>query len=116
MNHEPPNKIAPLSAGRGNEGARSSTRRPIRELAERTSNGTRVRLLWRQGTRHLWVEVREPATDHSLAIPIPPERALDAFYHPYAYAGARTVPSARPEPLSASDRQLRVARKESREQ
>ena len=116
MNHEPPNTIAPLSAGQGKGGVLSSTRRRIRELAERSSNGTRVRLLWRQGTRHLWVEVREPATDHSLAIPIPPERALDAFYHPYAYAGARTVPGARPEPLSASDRQLRVARKESREQ
>lgn len=93
----------------------SSTRRRIRELAERTSNGTRVRLLWRQGTRHLWVEVRESATDLPLAIPIPPERALDAFYHPYAYAGAHS-PGARPDPLSASDRQLRVARKESREQ
>ena len=114
MNHEPPNTIAPLSAGQGKRGA-SSTRRPIRELAERTSNGTRVRLLWRQGTRHLWVEVREPDTV-VLAFTVQPERALDAFYHPYAYAGARTVPGARPEPLSASDRQLRVARKESREQ
>ena len=115
MNHEPPNKIVPLSAGRGKGGVMSSTRRRIRELAERTSNGTRVRLLWRQGTRHLWVEVREPATDLPLAIPIPPERALDAFYHPYAYAGAHS-PGARPDPLSASDRQLRVAPKESREQ
>jgi hypothetical protein len=93
----------------------SSTRRSTRELAERTSNGTRVRLLWRQGTRHLWVEVREPATDLALAIPIAPERALDAFHHPYAYAGAHS-PRRSSEPLSASDRQLRVARKESREQ
>ena len=115
MNHEPQDKFVPLSAGQGNRGARSSTRRPIRELAERTSNGTRVRLLWRQGTRHLWVEVREPATDLSLAIPIQPERALDAFYHPYAYAGAHSLRRSTGA-LSASDRQLRVARKESREQ
>ena len=88
----------------------SSIRPRIRELAERTSNGTRVRLLWRHGTRRLWVEVREPDTDLALAIPISPERALDAFYHPYAYAG---VDSARRSTtlLSASDRQLRVDRK-----
>ncbi|HJR93908.1 MAG TPA: hypothetical protein VJ807_00620 [Gaiellaceae bacterium] len=59
----------------------------VRELAERSASGTRVRLLWRQGTRQLWVEVREPGTDHTLAILAPPERALDAFHHPYAYAG-----------------------------
>lgn len=58
-----------------------------RELAERASSGTRVRLLWRQGTRQLWVEVREPDMDQALAIVVAPERALDAFYHPFAYAG-----------------------------
>lgn len=59
----------------------------VRELAERSASGTRVRLLWRQGTRHLWVEVREPDRDSALAILVPPERALDAFHHPYAYVG-----------------------------
>ena len=61
-----------------------------RELAERSSNGTQVRLLWRQGTRQLWVEVREP-DDRVLAIPVQPERALDAFHHPYAYAGSHSL-------------------------
>ena len=64
------------------------------ELAERASNGTEVRLLWRQGTRQLWVEVREP-DERVLAIPVRPERALDAFHHPYAHAGTR-VDSYRP--------------------
>ena len=58
-----------------------------RELDERASSGTRVRLLWREGTRQLWVEVREPGTDEALAILVPPEQALEAFHHPYAYAG-----------------------------
>jgi hypothetical protein len=58
-----------------------------RELAVRTSNGTQVRLLWRQGTRRLWVEVWEPATAWALKIQAQPENALDVFYHPYAYAG-----------------------------
>ena len=64
----------------------------IRELAERSSSGTRVRLLWRQGTRQLWVEVSPPDSDHALAILVPPERALDAFHHPYAYAGVGGEP------------------------
>ena len=65
----------------------TSVRQRGRELAERSSNGTQVRLLWRQGTRQLWVEVREP-DDRVLAIPVQPEQALDAFHHPYAYAGS----------------------------
>jgi hypothetical protein len=67
----------------------TSVRPRSRELAARASNGTQVRLLWGQRTGLLWVEVREPDTDRALAIPVPPERALDAFHHPYAYAGFR---------------------------
>ena len=58
-----------------------------RELAVRASNGTQVRLLWRQGTRQLWVEVWEPATSSALRIQAQPENALEVFHHPYAYAG-----------------------------
>jgi hypothetical protein len=62
------------------------TSEPIRELAERTSNGTLIRLYWRQGTRDLWVEVWEPELDVTIEIPADPKRALDAFHHPYALA------------------------------
>jgi hypothetical protein len=61
----------------------------IRELAERASSVMRVRLLWRQGTTVVWVEVSSPESDQVLAILVPPERALDAFHHPYAYASRR---------------------------
>src|SRR5262249_8024844 len=60
-----------------------------RELAVRASNGTEVRLLWRQGTRQLWVEVGEPATAWELRIQTQPENALDVFHPPYAYAGLK---------------------------
>ena len=60
----------------------------IRELAERTSNGTLIRLCWREGTRDLWVEVWEPELDVTIEIPADPDCALDAFHHPYAYAAA----------------------------
>ena len=62
------------------------TRPPIRELAERVAGGTLMRLLWRQGTRDLWVEVYEPELDVTIVIPAKPERALETFRHPYAYA------------------------------
>ena len=70
----------------------TATREPIRELAERRSNGTLMRLLWLQGTRDLWVEVYEPEFDVPIVIPAEPERALEAFRHPYAYADPDSVP------------------------
>jgi hypothetical protein len=92
----------------------TSVRLRSRELAERSSSGTRVRLLWRQGTRHLWVEVREP-DDRMLAIPVPPERALDAFYHPYAYAGSHGLPL-RAESLAPHERRPQAADRDYHEQ
>ena len=59
-----------------------------RELAVRVSGRTHVRLLWRQGTPQLCVEVRE-SNHWSLAIQVQPEKARDAFHHPYGYAGSR---------------------------
>jgi hypothetical protein len=67
----------------------TATREPIRELAERRSNGTLMRLFWLQGTRELWVEVYEPEFDLTIVIPAEPERALETFRHPYAYADPR---------------------------
>ena len=78
---------SPGQFGGKREGVIGSRRR---ELAERSSNGTQVRLLWRQGTRQLWVELRGPE-ERVLAIPVPPERAHDAFHHPYAYAGLHSL-------------------------
>ena len=67
----------------------------IRELAERTSNGTRIRLYWRQGTRDLWVEIWEPELDVTIEIPADPERALDAYHHPLSLPPP-TTPSPSP--------------------
>ena len=70
----------------------TSPREPIRELAERTSSGTLMRLFWLQGTSELWVEVYEPEFDLTIVIPAEPERALETFNHPYAYAAADGAP------------------------
>jgi hypothetical protein len=66
----------------------TSTRESIRELAERTSNGTMTRLYWLEGTRQVWVEVYDRELGETMVIPAEPERALEAFHHPYAFATA----------------------------
>ena len=43
------------------------------------------------GNRDLWVEVYEPELDVTIVIPAKPERALETFRHPYAYAAADGV-------------------------
>jgi hypothetical protein len=73
---------------------------PVRELARRESVGIEVTLLWRQGTRKLWLKVWETTLDVTLVIPVKPERALDAFHHPYAYA-SRPSGAGPAEPLAA---------------
>jgi hypothetical protein len=69
------------------------SRRRIRELAQRTSSGTLIRLWWLEGTRDLWVEVWEPQFGVAIEIPVDPDRALEGFRHPYALAAAHDVRS-----------------------
>jgi hypothetical protein len=57
-----------------------------RVLAERDSAGARVTLRWLEGTQEVWLELRDPARQDPLVVAVEPERALDAFRHPYAYA------------------------------
>jgi hypothetical protein len=60
----------------------------IHDLAHREAGGTAFTLLWREGTNDCWVEIVDEREYHgSQLIPVPAEKALDAFYHPYAYAG-----------------------------
>jgi hypothetical protein len=94
MDQQPPNRSASSRTDRSapangsaswkQAGAMRSSRSCTRELAERWSSGTQVRLLWRPTTRQAWVEVREP--DDRVLILVRSEQALDAFHHPYAYA------------------------------
>jgi hypothetical protein len=61
-----------------------------------------MRLVWLEGTRELWVEIREPELDVTVVIPAEPERALEAYYHPYAYVAARSAFPQSAEPLRRS--------------
>lgn len=59
-----------------------------RELAWRQSGADEILLLWSPCDGHVEVSVRDIATGVGFHVDVAPERALDAFHHPHAYAAA----------------------------
>ena len=57
-----------------------------RELADRESDGIHVLLLWHPAENALSVSVEDARLGDSFQFAVAPERALEAFYHPFAYA------------------------------
>ena len=57
-----------------------------RELAARDSDGVHVLLLWHPAENAVTVSVEDARFGESFRIAVASDRALDAFYHPYAYA------------------------------
>jgi hypothetical protein len=64
----------------------SPARTEIRELAARETDGIHVLLLWHPRRNSISVAVEDARAGEVFELPVPPDRALDAFYHPYAYA------------------------------
>jgi hypothetical protein len=62
---------------------------PTRELAQRRSGTVEVLLLWHPEIDGVELSVRDPATGASFHMEVAPADAIDAFYHPYAYAARR---------------------------
>jgi len=61
----------------------------LRELAHRTANDIDVSLFWRPADNALLLLLVEVPTGVLFEVPVPPEHALDAFNHPYAYLPSR---------------------------
>ena len=57
-----------------------------RELAVRSGDGVHVLLLWHPDEDALTVSVEDARVGDRFQLAVAPERALDAFYHPFAYA------------------------------
>jgi hypothetical protein len=57
-----------------------------RELAARESDGIHVLLLWHPRANALTVSVEDARLGDCFQLSVAPHRALDAFYHPFAYA------------------------------
>jgi hypothetical protein len=67
-------------------GAMSTTATEPRELAVRESDGVHVLLLWHPDENALTVSVEDGRAGDHFQLVVAPDRALDAFYHPFAYA------------------------------
>jgi hypothetical protein len=57
-----------------------------RELAAREGDGIHVQLLWHPDENTLTVSVDDTRAGRRFRLPVAPDRALDAFYHPFAHA------------------------------
>ena len=59
---------------------------PARELAQRQSGTSEVLLVWHPDTARVELSVRDVETGAGFRLDVAPDRAIDAFYHPYVYA------------------------------
>ena len=59
----------------------------VRELAHRVSDGIHVWLLWHPADESVSVSVDDTRTGERFELPVPGDRALFAFEHPFAFAG-----------------------------
>jgi hypothetical protein len=67
-----------------------------RELAQRTSDGLTVQLLW-DGADKVYLQLWDAKSESADEFPVPSESALDAFEHPFRYEPATAaVPVASP--------------------
>jgi hypothetical protein len=73
-----------------NDDRRSETRElggaPTRELAQRLTGAVEVLLLWHPDIDSVELSLQDRATGAGFQVEVAPEDAIDAFYHPYAYA------------------------------
>ena len=70
----------------------SSTKPAARELAQRLSGTDEVRLVWHPASDCVELSVSDVETGAGFRMAVEPGRAVDAFYHPYAYTTRRAQP------------------------
>ena len=56
-----------------------------RELARRANGGLEITLYWHPDDNGTSVEIYHEATGETIAFPVPADRALDAFHHPFVH-------------------------------
>jgi hypothetical protein len=65
----------------------TTTQTAVRELDRRINDGFDVRLLWEPETNCVFVTVDHQRSGDALTLAVDPADALEAFHHPFAYAG-----------------------------
>jgi hypothetical protein len=87
----------------------TTPKRAVRELDSRTNDRIEVRLLWNSLNDSVSVSVDDTRYGESFQFDVAPAHALDAFRHPFAYAGTDSDPrSTRPAHLPAGRPQGRT--------
>jgi hypothetical protein len=71
-----------------NEQVRDPFVQPRRELARRARGGIEVALYWSPLDNSTTVEVWDASSEETLVFAVAPDRALEAFYHPFAQLAA----------------------------
>ena len=73
------------------------------DLAYRRDGGLEVALFWDRSTGDLSVLVADLPSGEAFELPVAPDRALEAFHHPFAYAASvgSSCPTAAVQPLQA---------------
>ena len=56
-----------------------------RELARRVNGGLEITLYWHPNDNGTSIDVHQTATEETISFPVPADRALDAFYHPFVH-------------------------------
>jgi hypothetical protein len=64
---------------------------PFEELAHRSTDGIEVLLIWDRTEDDLRVHVDDTRSCTSFSLSPARDEALDAFYHPFAYAASRGI-------------------------
>jgi hypothetical protein len=72
-----------------------------RELAHRAGDGVSVSLFWESIGDSILIEVYDERGGDYFELPVPRDRALEAFHHPYVYR-ALAEASGRLAPLTAA--------------
>jgi len=57
------------------------------ELATRVNGGLEITLVWDRRDNSTSIELHHAATNQTISFRVPPDRALDAFHHPFAHLG-----------------------------
>jgi hypothetical protein len=60
-----------------------------KELASRESDGLVVSIFWSRAADHVTLAVADRNLDEEFHVNVAGAHALDAFYHPFAYAAGR---------------------------
>lgn len=62
------------------------TQTNLTELAQRRNDGLEITLVWAREDDSVHITVLNERTGSTAAFPVDRSKALDAFYHPFAYA------------------------------